>query len=225
MDVVVVTLDVRSDASVRDAVATVADAAGRVDVLVNNAGAVVFAPVEFTTPEEVLTVVETNLVGPIRMVQAVLPMMRAQRCGRIVNVGSASAEPKLGFPVHAVYAATKGALRVLSVDLNKELQPLGIDVVLCEGGIGGRSAMFESLHHGVAAFGQGDGAYAAAESRGRAFANFLEQNAPEASASGALVADACLVERARSAAPSRRPGTHRRGAQDRRRGVHAAVSR
>ena len=178
----------------RDAVATVVDSAGRVDVLVNNAGAVVFAPVEFTTPEEVLTIVDTNLIGPIRMIQAVLPMMRAQRRGRIVNVGSASAEPKLGFPVHAVYASTKGALRVLSVDLNKELQPLGIDVVLCEGGIGGRSAMFESLHHGVAAFGQGDTAYAFAETRGRAFTSSSTELA-DASASGSIVADACLVER------------------------------
>jgi short-subunit dehydrogenase len=56
-------------------------------------------------------------------------------------------------PLDAVYGATKGALRVLSLDMNKELRPLGIDVVFCEGGIGGRSAMFEPLHHGVAAFG------------------------------------------------------------------------
>jgi NAD(P)-dependent dehydrogenase (short-subunit alcohol dehydrogenase family) len=158
-------------------------------VLVNNAAAFTFAPVEFTTPEEVLTMVDTDLVGPIRMIQAVLAIMRAQRLGRIVNVGSASAEGKFGIPLNAVYGATKGALRVLSLDMNKELQPLGIDVVLCEGGIGGRSAMFEPLHNGVAAFGHGDGAYAATESWGRAFATFLDDDVPDSSASGAIVAD------------------------------------
>ena len=164
VDVTVLALDVRSESSVRGAVATVIDSAGRLDVLVNNAAAFVFAPLEFTTPEEVLTLVETNLVGPIRMIQAVLPIMREQRRGRVINVGSVSAEPKFGVPLSAAYGATKGAFRVLSLDLNKELQPLGIDVILCEGGIGGRSAAFEPLHDGVARFGKGGGAYAAVES-------------------------------------------------------------
>lgn len=196
IDVTVVVLDVRSDASVRDAVATVIESAGRLDVLVNNAAAFAFASVEFTTPEEVLTMVDTNLVGPIRMIQAVLPVMRAQRRGRIVNVGSVSAEPKFGIPLNAVYGATKSGLAVLSLDINKELQPLGIDVVLCEGGIGGRSAMFERLHDGVAAFGQGDGVYGVVEGWGRGFANVLDQYAADSSASGAIVADACLAQRA-----------------------------
>ena len=115
MTVTVVGLDVRSASSVREAVASVVGRAGRLDVvLVNNATAFVFAPVEFTTPEEVLTLVETNLVGPIRMIQAVLPIMRAQERGRIVNVGSVSAEPKFGVPLAAVYGTTKGGLRVLT---------------------------------------------------------------------------------------------------------------
>ena len=58
-----------------------------------------------------------------------------------------------------MYAATKAALHAFSLELNKELAPIGIDVVLCEGGVGGRTPMFTSLVDGVAQFGPGDGAY------------------------------------------------------------------
>ncbi len=222
--VTVVGLDVRSASSVREAVASVVGRAGRLDVLVNNAAAFVFAPVEFTTPEEVLTLVETNLVGPIRMIQAVLPIMRAQERGRIVNVGSVSAEPKFGVPLAAVYGATKGGLRVLSLDLNKELQPLGIDVILCEGGIGGRSAMFEPLHDGVASLGHGR-----RRLRRRRELGPVLRHLPRREHAGF---ECVRSDRGRrlpgratgSPTPSGRPRRHRHGTRAGRRAVPAAVS-
>ena len=135
-----VELDVRSAMSVRACVDHVVAATGRLDVLVNNAAAFVYAPLEFTTDDELAAVVDTNLVGPLRTIRAVLPVMRRQGGGRIVNVGSVASEPKFGLPLSSVYGATKAALHAISLDLNKELAALGIDVVLCEGGIGGRTA-------------------------------------------------------------------------------------
>ncbi|MGD9752233.1 MAG: SDR family NAD(P)-dependent oxidoreductase [Acidimicrobiia bacterium] len=189
----VIELDVRSAPSVRDAVGKVVAAEGRIDVLVNNAATVAFGPMEFTTVDDLHAMLETNLLGPIRMIQAVLPVMRRQGRGRIVNIGSVSAEPKVGVPGAAVYAATKAGMRALTIDLVKELEPLGIELVLCESGIGGRSAMLDSLAQGVSRFGQDDGAYSAVEDWTTAFGEFIEHNAPDSSGSGVLVANACLA--------------------------------
>ena len=190
-----VELDVRSAMSVRACVDHVVAATGRLDVLVNNAAAFVYAPLEFTTDDELAAVVDTNLVGPLRTIRAVLPVMRRQGGGRIVNVGSVASEPKFGLPLSSVYGATKAALHAISLDLNKELAALGIDVVLCEGGIGGRTAMLGPLHDGVAAFGHGDGAYAKVEAQARHVAGLLDQFVPEPDRAGEIIADACLVER------------------------------
>jgi NAD(P)-dependent dehydrogenase (short-subunit alcohol dehydrogenase family) len=190
-----IVLDVTSESSVRHAVEQVlATTGGTVDVLVNNAAVVSYTPVEFTSAAEITAMVDTNLVGPIRMIKAVLPVMRRQGRGRIVNVGSSSAEPKFGTPLMAIYSATKAGLHTLSLDINKELAPLGIEVILCEGGIGGRSASLGSLLDGVGAFGHADGAYSAVEGCARGFAAYLDENIPVPHASGAIVADACLTE-------------------------------
>ncbi len=188
-----VPLDVRSQASVQAAVDHVVRVAGRLDVLVNNAATFVYLPVEFSALDDIEAVIDTNLTGAIRMIRAAVPVMRRQGSGRIVNVGSVAAEPKLGMPLMSVYGATKAGLRALSYDLNKELLPLGIEVLICEGGIGGRSAMFTPLHDGVAAFGQGNGAYAHAEDAARAVADVLDQHSPEPDRAGEIIADACLT--------------------------------
>ena len=193
VEVELVGLDVTSESSVRDAVDHVTSVAGRLDVVVNNAAVMSLAPVEFTPPEAVWAMFDTNIVGAIRVVQAVLPVMRRQGSGRIVNVGSVSAEPRTGLRLMGVYAATKAALHALSLELTKELAPLGIEVVLCEGGIGGRTAMFGALHDGVAAFGRDDDAYARVEATARSVAAMLDANTPEPAAAATIIADACTV--------------------------------
>ena len=89
-----------------------------------------------------------------------------------------------------IYGATNAALHALSLELNKELAPLGIEVVLCEGDIGGRTAMFAGLSDGTAAFGQGDGAYARVETTARVFAEGLEADATVPVAAANVIADA-----------------------------------
>ena len=189
----VVALDVTSEESVVEALARVESAAGRIDVVVNNAAVTTYGPIEFTPQASVETMFATNIIGAIRVVRAVLPGMRRQGSGRIVNVGSLSAEPRVGIRLLGVYAATKAALHAFSLELNKELAPIGIDVVLCEGGVGGRTQMFTSLVDGVARFGQGDGAYTRVESTARAFADMVATVALDPVGAATMIADACLV--------------------------------
>jgi len=125
-------VDVRSDDSVASAVETVLHGAGRVDVLVNNAGSALFGESESTSVDEARDQLETNLLGVMRMVNAVLPSMRAQRGGRIVNVSSLAG--LLGVPLMSLYSASKFALEGYSESLRYELRPLGVWVTLIEPG-------------------------------------------------------------------------------------------
>ena len=118
--------------------------------------------------------------------------MRARGSGRIVNVGSVASEPRLGLPLMGVYGASKAALHALSIELNKELAPLGILCVLCEAGVGGRSAMHGPLHEGVAAFGGLAGAHAVIEGRAASFAAVIDQSPPP-DAAAVMIADACTT--------------------------------
>jgi NAD(P)-dependent dehydrogenase (short-subunit alcohol dehydrogenase family) len=125
-----VEMDVSDDASVRQAMATVVASAGRIDVLVNNAGVTIVGAVEETATAEASALFDTNVLGILRTVQAVLPHMRAQRAGRIVNVSSV-----LGFlpaPYMGLYAASKHAVEGLSETLDHEVRQFGIRVTLVE---------------------------------------------------------------------------------------------
>ena len=126
------TLDVRDQASVERGVRQVIDAAGRIDVLVNNAGIGIAGAVEDTTPEDLLRQLDTNLLGPLRMVRAVAPYMRERGAGRIVQLSSVAG--RIGVPFQGAYSASKFALEGLSEALALELRPLGIDVVLVQPG-------------------------------------------------------------------------------------------
>ncbi|MDB4989126.1 MAG: oxidoreductase [Myxococcaceae bacterium] len=123
-------LDVDSEESVADCVAQLARRAGRLDLLVNNAGRALLGACEETSAEEARALFETNFFGVLRMVSAVLPMMRAQGSATIVNIGSASGF--VGIPFHGVYAASKHALAGYSEALRAELAPFGIRVALIE---------------------------------------------------------------------------------------------
>lgn len=124
-------LDVTSDESVEAAVSEVLRIQGRIDLLVNNAGfSVAPAGAEESSIEQARAVFETNFFGPVRMTRAVVPHMRRQGSGRIINIGSV-----LGFlpaPYMALYAATKHAVAGYSESLDHELRTRGIRVVVIE---------------------------------------------------------------------------------------------
>jgi NAD(P)-dependent dehydrogenase (short-subunit alcohol dehydrogenase family) len=125
-----VEMDVRNDASVLAGVLTVISRAGRVDVLVNNAGVNLMGAVEETTPAEAAALFDTNVLGGLRVSQAVLPHMREKRKGRIINVSSV-----LGFlpgPYMGLYAASKHAIEGLSESLDHEVRQFGIRVTLVQ---------------------------------------------------------------------------------------------
>ncbi|MFM0671506.1 oxidoreductase [Paraburkholderia sediminicola] len=125
-----VEMDVRDDASVRTATHTIIDRAGRIDVLVNNAGTMLIGAVEETSVTEAVALFDTNVFSILRTVQAVLPQMRAQRRGRIVNISSV-----LGFlpaPYMGLYAASKHAVEGLTETLDHEMRQFGIRATLIE---------------------------------------------------------------------------------------------
>jgi short-subunit dehydrogenase len=123
-------LDVRDEASARACVDEVRGRAGRIDVLINNAGVNLVGAVEETSIRQAQALFDTNVIGVLRMVQAVLPDMRRQGAGLIVNISSI-----LGLipaPFMGVYASTKHALEGLSESLDHEVRAFGIRVVLIE---------------------------------------------------------------------------------------------
>lgn len=123
-------LDVRDEVSAAACVQEVVRRSGRIDVLVNNAGYALFGAAEETSPAEAQTLFDTNLFGVHRMIQAVLPIMRQQRSGLLVNVSSV-----LGFlpaPYLAFYAAAKHALEGYSESLDHEIRAFGVRAVLIE---------------------------------------------------------------------------------------------
>lgn len=128
--VVLIEMDVRDERSVRDGVHAIIDQTKRIDVLVNNAGGSLVGAVEETSIAEAQMLFDTNVFGTLRVTQAVLPIMRAQHAGRIVNISSV-----LGFlpaPYMGLYAASKHAIEGLSETLDHEVRNFGIRVVLVE---------------------------------------------------------------------------------------------
>jgi NAD(P)-dependent dehydrogenase (short-subunit alcohol dehydrogenase family) len=126
-------LDVTDEQSMRAAVDAVEQAEGAVGVLVNNAGYSQSGAIETVPLEAVRRQFETNVFGLVRLTQMVLPRMRAQRWGKIVNLGSMGG--RLSFPGGGHYHATKHALEAISDALRFELRGFGIDVVLLEPGL------------------------------------------------------------------------------------------
>ena len=129
----VLALDVTDEESMRAAVATVCDEQGAVGALVNNAGYSQSGAVEEVPMAEVRRQFETNVFGLVRMCQLVLPGMRAQRHGRIVNLSSMGAN--FTFPGGGLYHATKYAVEAISDALRFEVKDFGIDVVIVQPGI------------------------------------------------------------------------------------------
>jgi NAD(P)-dependent dehydrogenase (short-subunit alcohol dehydrogenase family) len=129
-EVTMLPLDVRDDVAVQACVKAVLAETGRIDILINNAGYGIVGAVEETDPDEAQAMFDTNLFGVLRMLRAVLPIMRRQGAGKIINTSSI-----LGFlpgPFFGLYASTKHALEALSESLDHEVRSFGIRIVLVE---------------------------------------------------------------------------------------------
>ena len=126
-------LDVTDDTSIKNAIQAISSEAGRIDVLVNNAGYGLTGAFEDLTIDEIKAQYETNVFGLIRMTQAVLPIMRRQRSGTVVNISSGAG--RFGFPSSSAYVSTKFAVEGLSECMSYELEPFGIRVVIVEPGV------------------------------------------------------------------------------------------
>ncbi len=119
-------LDVRDVDSIQHAVSHVITKEGRLDVLINNAGVGITGPIEETPHEEILKVFDTNFHGPVHMMKAVLPQMRRQGGGTIVNITSIAGY--MGLPFRGFYSATKGALGLITEALRMETKDFGVTI-------------------------------------------------------------------------------------------------
>ncbi|GAB2987913.1 oxidoreductase [Nocardioides montaniterrae] len=152
-----VALDVNDEASMQAAVATVLEGSGRIDALVNNAGYSQSGALESVDVADVRRQFETNVFGLIRLTQLVLPHLREQGSGRIVNIGSMGG--KLTFPGGGAYHASKYAVEALSDALRFEVAGFGVQVVLVEPGL--ITTEFDAkVEAGMAGLTEGDGPYA-----------------------------------------------------------------
>jgi NAD(P)-dependent dehydrogenase (short-subunit alcohol dehydrogenase family) len=133
----VIQMDVDKDDSVAKAFKQICEddygRGGRIDILVNNTGFGLFGALEDQSIEDIKKQFETNLFGAIRTIQQVLPIMRSQRSGVIVNISSLAGY--VGFPASSVYNSTKFALEGSGESLSYEIEPYGISVVLIEPGV------------------------------------------------------------------------------------------
>jgi len=131
----VIRLDVNDDKSVHEAIEAIVKENDRIDLVVNNAGYDLMGALEETSLDEIKAQFETNLFGAVRVMQSVIPIMRKQKGGTIVNVTSLGG--RISFPLNSAYHATKFALEGLSESIQYELEPFGIRIIIIEpGGVG-----------------------------------------------------------------------------------------
>ena len=122
-----IALDVRNTDSIHVAVAKIISTLGRLDIVINNAGVGITGPLEEIPMAEIRNNFETNFFGPIEVMKAVLPQMRSQKSGLIINITSIAGY--MGLPFRSLYSASKGALQLLTEGLRMELKPFDIEVV------------------------------------------------------------------------------------------------
>jgi NAD(P)-dependent dehydrogenase (short-subunit alcohol dehydrogenase family) len=183
LDLEIITLDVDDSASVASAVGGVIERSGRIDVLVNNAGVLKLTSVEEVPLKEAKAVFETNVFGPLRMMQAVLPGMRERGSGTIVNISSVAG--CLVSAGHGIYAATKYALEALSEAVAIETRRLGIRVIVIEPGFISTPILDKGIKIEV-----GEGPYAPHLKRMQALYRNARGGAEPPSAVAEVIADA-----------------------------------
>src|SRR6187431_163233 len=121
-----IALDVRNVYSIHSAVEKIIAVSGKLDIVINNAGVGITGPLEEIPIEEIKNNFETNFFGPIEVMKAVLPHMRAQTSGLIINITSIAGY--MGLPYRSVYSASKGALELITEALRMEVKPFGIQI-------------------------------------------------------------------------------------------------
>jgi len=119
-------LDVRNTESIQSAVKKVIELSGALDIVINNAGVGITGPIEEIPSQEIKNNFETNFFGPIEVMKAVLPQMRAQKSGLIINITSIAGY--MGLPYRGIYSASKGALELITESLSMEVKPFGINI-------------------------------------------------------------------------------------------------
>ncbi|MCG9792958.1 SDR family oxidoreductase [Flavobacterium algicola] len=121
-----IALDVRNSETIKTAVAQVIALSGKIDVVVNNAGVGITGPLEETPIEEIKNNFDINLFGPIEVMKAILPQMRIQKSGLIINITSIAGYS--GLPYRSIYSASKGALELITEALRMEVKSFGIEI-------------------------------------------------------------------------------------------------
>lgn len=119
-------LDVRNPGSIGSAISKLIEKEGRLDVLINNAGIGITGPIEETPHAEILKAFDTNFNGPIHMCKAVLPHMRNQQKGLIINITSIAGY--MGLPYRGLYSASKGALELVTEAMRMEVKGFGVNI-------------------------------------------------------------------------------------------------
>lgn len=126
------TLDVTQPESVKSAVSQVIERFGHLDVLVNNAGYAQVGAIEDISDDQVKRMYDVNVFGVMRMIRAIIPQMRKQGAGQIINISSIAG--KMATPVNGTYSSTKFAMEAMSDAMRLELEPFNIQVILVEPG-------------------------------------------------------------------------------------------
>ena len=122
-----IALDVRNVESIKHAIGKIISISHRIDVVINNAGVGITGPIEEIPTEEIKNNFETNFFGPIEVIKAVLPQMREQNSGLIINITSIAGY--MGLPYRGVYSASKGALEIITESISMEVKNFGVDIV------------------------------------------------------------------------------------------------
>lgn len=186
-------LDVTDDGSVTRAVREVLARAGRIDMLVNNAGFNLIGPLAEVPLDGVRKLFETNITGLLAMTQAVIPQMAKQKHGRIVNLGSVVG--LLPTPFAGPYCATKAAVHMLSEVLRMECKPFGIDVIVVQPG-GVRSSIAATASAGLERYAQDGSLYRAVHAYIEKRAKASQDRPMESDVFANRVATAILSDRA-----------------------------
>jgi NAD(P)-dependent dehydrogenase (short-subunit alcohol dehydrogenase family) len=122
-----IALDVRNAESINHAIDKVISISKRIDVVINNAGVGITGPIEETPTDEMRKNFETNFFGPIEVIKAVLPQMREQKSGLIINITSIAGY--MGLPYRGIYSASKSALEIVTESISMEVKSFGINMV------------------------------------------------------------------------------------------------
>jgi short-subunit dehydrogenase len=133
LDLIIRELDVNDDTSIENTINCIKREANRIDVLINNAGYGLVGFFEDLTLDEIRNQFETNFFGVLNMTKKIIPIMRSQKSGTIINISSGAGQ--VGFPGISAYVSTKFAVEGFSESLTYELSPFGIKVIIIEPGV------------------------------------------------------------------------------------------